>query len=44
MAYRVRMEQDRDETQPKRWRVWLGGSIALGVWFAMLYFMFGDVL
>jgi hypothetical protein len=36
-----------DEEQQPRERhpgVWLAGAVALGAWFAMLWFMFGDVI
>jgi hypothetical protein len=36
-----------DQGSPGRDRrilVWLGGTIALALWFAMLWLMFGDVL
>ncbi len=36
--------EDDGTPPPKRYLVWLGGSAALGAWFGMLYFMFGDVL
>jgi hypothetical protein len=34
-------DQDKGE-RPRGW--WLLGVVGLAAWFAMLYFMFGDVL
>jgi hypothetical protein len=40
------MSDDRDDSAPsaRRWPVWLAGAAALGAWFALLWFMFGEVL
>jgi hypothetical protein len=35
---------EADPQRDRRVLVWLGGSVALGAWFAMLWLMFGDVL
>jgi hypothetical protein len=37
---------DADGTPPEKGRgfVWLAGGTALAAWFALLWFMFGDVL
>ncbi len=36
---------DEDQGSDRRaYAVWLLGAAALGAWFALLWFMFGDVL
>ena len=36
---------DEDEPQREpRLRIWAVGALALAAWFAMLWFMFGDVI
>jgi hypothetical protein len=33
-----------DDPSGSQYKIWAVGALALGAWFAMLWFMFGDVL
>jgi hypothetical protein len=33
-----------DDPSKPQYKIWAVGAAALAAWFAMLYFMFGDVL
>jgi hypothetical protein len=33
-----------DDSARPQYKIWAVGALALAAWFAMLYFMFGDVL
>jgi hypothetical protein len=38
------MDGEEDRQTGARIRTWLIGAMALAAWFAMLWFMFGDVM
>jgi hypothetical protein len=37
-------EQEPPANERRAFPIWLAGAAALAAWFAMLWFMFGDVL